>query len=394
MPATSRPSPNSYYSADHRLAVVQRNSDQAGTAPGWEEYWYDALGRRVLTRSRHQIPTCNYPLRCADFVERTVWDGDQLLAEQRTSELDAITGGAPDHGTVRYVHLLGIDQPVAVLDSRFPDARVLHYNWRGLAEASSWADGRPADVELGGSGTIAWPAGQGVYMRQVAPPGGTPAPTWIGSLPENGQTGAGQLYRRNRYYDPASGRFTQEDPIGLAGGLNLYGFANGDPINVSDPFGLCGENIKKDEVKEKCRDATPEEGQKNADAAEAKVKANQKNGVTYPSDPNNPGSNEEDCSHFCSTAGHAGGLEHIPYHTTAQLADSKYYRPVPGSEARAGDIMWQPGHMGVYLGRSDDRGRPLGAQMGNRGARIAPFGPNGWFAGGSDLTYYRPLLPK
>ena len=37
----------------------------------------------------------------------------------------------------------------------------------------------------------------------------------------------------------ASRRFTQEDPIGLAGGLNLYGFASGDPVNFSDPFGLC-----------------------------------------------------------------------------------------------------------------------------------------------------------
>jgi uncharacterized protein RhaS with RHS repeats len=35
------------------------------------------------------------------------------------------------------------------------------------------------------------------------------------------------------------GQFTQEDPIGLAGGLNLYGYANGDPVNFSDPFGLC-----------------------------------------------------------------------------------------------------------------------------------------------------------
>lgn len=43
---------------------------------------------------------------------------------------------------------------------------------------------------------------------------------------------------RNRYYDPATGKFTQEDPIGLAGGLNLYGFAGGDPINFGDPFGL------------------------------------------------------------------------------------------------------------------------------------------------------------
>lgn len=41
-----------------------------------------------------------------------------------------------------------------------------------------------------------------------------------------------------RRYERRWGRFTQEDPIGLAGGLNLYGFAVGDPVNFSDPFGL------------------------------------------------------------------------------------------------------------------------------------------------------------
>ena len=35
-----------------------------------------------------------------------------------------------------------------------------------------------------------------------------------------------------------SGQVTQEDQIGLAGGINAYGFARGDPIHFADPFGL------------------------------------------------------------------------------------------------------------------------------------------------------------
>jgi RHS repeat-associated protein len=71
-------------------------------------------------------------------------------------------------------------------------------------------------------------------------------PSWHGSLLESGQDASGYQYRRNRYYDPKTGRFTQEDPIGLAGGLNLYGFAGGDPVNFSDPFGLCPNCHKRD----------------------------------------------------------------------------------------------------------------------------------------------------
>ena len=36
----------------------------------------------------------------------------------------------------------------------------------------------------------------------------------------------------------SSGPSTQRDPIGLAGGINQYGYAGGDPVNYSDPFGL------------------------------------------------------------------------------------------------------------------------------------------------------------
>jgi RHS repeat-associated protein len=62
---------------------------------------------------------------------------------------------------------------------------------------------------------------------------------WHGTLLTEKRDASGLLYRRNRYYDPATGRFTQEDPIGLAGGVNLYGFANGAPVSYSDPYGLC-----------------------------------------------------------------------------------------------------------------------------------------------------------
>ena len=55
----------------------------------------------------------------------------------------------------------------------------------------------------------------------------------------NGQGTTGVLYRRNRYFNPTSGQFTQADPIGIAGGMNAFGFAGGDPVNYGDPFGLC-----------------------------------------------------------------------------------------------------------------------------------------------------------
>jgi hypothetical protein len=41
-----------------------------------------------------------------------------------------------------------------------------------------------------------------------------------------------------RYYDPATGRFLQRDPIGIRGGSNVYAYTDSAPTNSVDPSGL------------------------------------------------------------------------------------------------------------------------------------------------------------
>jgi uncharacterized protein RhaS with RHS repeats len=53
------------------------------------------------------------------------------------------------------------------------------------------------------------------------------------------------------FADPATGQFTQEDPIGLDGGGAVYGYGSGDPLNRWDPFGL--SDCEKADPRPECR---------------------------------------------------------------------------------------------------------------------------------------------
>ena len=88
---------------------------------------------------------------------------------------------------------------------------------------------------------IQWPGERTTAWHELEPDGNIQ--NWFGGLVDDMRDASGQMYKRNRYYDPQTGQFTQPDPIGLAGGLNEYGFANGDPVSYADPYGLCAAHL-------------------------------------------------------------------------------------------------------------------------------------------------------
>jgi len=51
----------------------------------------------------------------------------------------------------------------------------------------------------------------------------------------------GFYFHRTRYYDPAVGRFVQEDRAGYGGGGNLYAYVDGNVLQARDPDGMIKE---------------------------------------------------------------------------------------------------------------------------------------------------------
>ena len=288
----------SYYAADGKLRAADyrflgpESNDHAFYRSTFEEYRYDALGRRVLVRSRNwceRKPDGYNGLCRMSKIRRTVWDGSdelweiQMPGEDTSAFLENDTAVVrlpidkvgtnwvdpnPYFGRVLYIHGLAVDRPLGLVRFGYGDVFDNAYQEQELRELGPFSlmlvwnpQGSEAEVGLFSDGNNArcvpidpnnpppdpskdpmrciyvdWPLLQYAYDRD-----NFTRREWHGSLAEDKRDDAGTYYRRNRVYDPATGSFTQEDPIGLAGGLNLYGYANGDPVSYSDPFGLCPE---------------------------------------------------------------------------------------------------------------------------------------------------------
>ena len=86
---------------------------------------------------------------------------------------------------------------------------------------------------------MARPSGRPAMIPLVQP-WSAPASTLVNHLRLPGQyfdSETGLHYNWHRYYEPKLGRYLTPDPIGLDGGLNLYAYVGGNPVNAVDPPG-------------------------------------------------------------------------------------------------------------------------------------------------------------
>jgi RHS repeat-associated protein len=181
------------YDPDNRLIAVESNEG------GRVEFAYDAFGRRIAKQAK-------------DHKFEFLWDGCVLLNERR------------DDKSNEYVFNLDSFEPLC----RFDENGFETYHNDHLGTPHELTDE---------TGEIVWSASYDVYGSLTS----THKNDSENQIRFQGQYEdyeTSLYYNQFRYYAPDAGRYITQDPIGLDGGLNLYGYASPNPIHWIDPFGL------------------------------------------------------------------------------------------------------------------------------------------------------------
>lgn len=219
------------YNSEHRLVGVRFDNHPDLTHA---EYRYDALGRRthkVLYRRAIENTPVSEP-----EITTFYWNG-MVLSGEHTSD--------KPKNNVLYTYNNFSYEPLARIDTfhykdvetekthHSVDVYYYHNHLNGMPEELTDEAGR---IVWRGHASL-WGEALKEENKQYA------------VVPQNlklqGQyldRETGLHYNTFRYYDPAMGRFTQPDPIGLAGGINLYQYGP-NPLTWADPLGLTGEDV-------------------------------------------------------------------------------------------------------------------------------------------------------
>ena len=229
---------NYIYDAENRLLTMETipAAVTAGVTRQKLTFAYDYLGRRVSKVVQSGWTGSSYAN--TDLSRRFIYNGWNLMAELDHLSSDAIVSShfwgldlaGPGQTTGGIGALLmtqeGSNSYLPVYDG--------NGNVHGMITAGS--------VTLGGTsysaGDIVAAYEYDAFGNTLRESGGyaTTNPFQYSTKFTDMETGL--IYYGLRYYSPSLGRFVNRDPIGEAGGLNLYGFCQNNAVGLYDILGL------------------------------------------------------------------------------------------------------------------------------------------------------------
>jgi len=235
------------YDAFNRLVQVKRKSDDEIIAT----YTYDALGRRIRKVISDGGLTGDLDNDTVDYL----YDGAQCIEERDP------TGGpeSADAAIRQYVWGQYVDELIQQVEIDPDDSETITATYYMLSDLLYRAvaltdDSDPAEIQEAYDcdaygNTIAYDASDGGdwfsdNARSIYDVSGRGYPlcefifTGRRFDPETSDATTQMYFYRARYYSPTLGRFISRDPIGYAGGMNLYGYLGGMAAGRLDPMGL------------------------------------------------------------------------------------------------------------------------------------------------------------
>lgn len=227
------------YNAANEVTSLTQPAPQGGTTT--TTYGYDARGDRTSSTSSTGTTTLSYDqagrLTSYGTGATYTYNGDGLRMTKQidtpaagvvTSDFvwDAVTSSVPlvlfDTANT-YVYGPG-GRPVEQLNAAAP--LFLHQDQIGSTRLLTDLTGR-----------VVAAFGYDPYGKRTTDIGSVATPLGFGG--QYTDTESGLIYMRARYYDPATSQFITVDPQ-FSSTLAAYAYVGDDPVNLTDPSGLCG----------------------------------------------------------------------------------------------------------------------------------------------------------
>lgn len=274
---------NQTFGYDSLNRVVNYDGPNGNIQPISERYQYDANGNRISINVNGQSHAYTYDsgsnsLRNVQGPQAQTWsfldastvsDGARSFSYDGLMRMSAVTSGSnrTDYivdglgrrvskktGTKTTYYIYGLSGEL-LSESLATNSAIVEYLWfpepAGAPQLLAVSPGTRGVVNYVFTDQLNTPrlvtnSGGVALWRWTSDPFGNTSPVlraggFIINLRFAGQQFDGEsglYYNRHRYYDPRTGRYTQSDPIGLAGGINTYAYVGGNPLSYVDPDGL------------------------------------------------------------------------------------------------------------------------------------------------------------